>query len=61
MKKKSWKTTFGGLLIGAGQLSPQVLPPSWQWASAALTGIGGLILGAAARDNNVSSEQAGAK
>ena len=61
MKKSSWKTTVGGVLLAAGQAVPQLLPPTWHWLSATLTGIGGLIIGAAARDNNVSSEQAGAR
>lgn len=55
---KSWKTTVGGLLILGGQLSATALPAHLQWISAALTGIGGLILGASARDNKVSTEQA---
>lgn len=61
MKKASWKTTLGGILVAAGQFIPQALPPNWHWLSATLTGIGGLILGAAARDNGVTSEQAGVK
>lgn len=62
MKKASWKTTLGGILLAAGQFIPHdSLPVSWQWLPAALTGIGGLILGATARDNSVTSEQASAK
>lgn len=61
MKAVSWKTTLGGILAAAGQFVPQFLPPSWHWLSPALTGIGALIIGASARDNGVSSEQAGAK
>lgn len=61
MKKTSWKTTLGGILVAAGQAAPTILPPSWQWLSTTLTGIGGLIIGAAARDNGVSSEEAGVK
>ena len=59
--KKSWKTTVGGVLVAAGQFAPQILPPSWSWLAGTLTGIGGLILGLAARDNGVTSEEAGAK
>ena len=58
---KNWKTTLGGLLVGAGQFLPQMLPADWQWLGATLTGIGGVLLGASARDSNVTSEQAGAK
>jgi len=59
--KSSWKTTLGGSLLAAGPLLHPILPPDWQWVSAACMSIGGLIVGLAARDNNVSSEQAGIK
>ena len=58
---KSWKTTLGGALVGLSPLSKSALPPNWHWISDALLTIGGIILGASARDNNVTSEQAGAK
>lgn len=61
-KKPSWKTSVGGALgaIGttlSGFSSDDVLKGIGVIAS----GIGILLLGLAARDNNVSSEQAGAK
>ena len=61
MKKSSWKTTVGGLLIAAGQAVPSLLPPAWHWLSGTFTGLGGIVLGMAARDNNVSSEAAGVR
>lgn len=61
MKSKSWKTTIGGILVAAGQFAPQLLPPGWEWLASTLTGLGGLIMGLAARDNGVTSEAAGAK
>jgi hypothetical protein len=57
---KSWKTTLGGILLGASPLAKEALPPKYSWISDALLAIGGLVLGASARDNKVSSEQAGA-
>ena len=61
LKKASWKTTVGGILAALGQAVPMLLPVSWQWLQPALTGLGALIIGAAARDNSVTSEEAGAK
>jgi hypothetical protein len=61
MKKSSWKTTVGGLLIAAGQAVPSLLPAAWHWLSGTFTGLGGIVLGMAARDNNVSSEAAGVR
>lgn len=59
---KSWRTTLGGLLASAGQFIPwHALPEAWHWVGPALTGLGTLLLGLAARDNVVTSEEAGAK
>lgn len=56
---KSWKTTLGGLLLALGQVI--AFPEPWGWVNHALTAIGGLLMGTAARDNSVTSEEAGAK
>lgn len=64
---KSWKTTILGLLGAIALLIPQVIAvldddPATQFSLAAVIaalGIGGT--GIAARDNNQSSEQVGAK
>ena len=61
MKKASWKTTLGGILAMLSPIAKQSLPDSWSWVGDALLSIGLLIVGTSARDNSVSSEQAGAK
>lgn len=65
MKKiKSLKTTVAGVLAGIAILAPQALnllngePVSWDLVVA---GLGALGVGVFARDNNVTSEDAGAK
>ena len=58
---KSWRTTLGGVLLGASPILKNALPPNYHWVSDALLTIGGVILGTAARDNKVTSEQAGVK
>ena len=58
---KSWKTTLGGVLLALAPVSKQVLPPAYHWVSEAFLALGGLIVGVAARDNGVTSEQAGVK
>lgn len=55
---KSWRTTLGGILAAVGQFTTPVLPPAYSWVGPALAGIGVLIMGSAARDNKVSTEQA---
>jgi hypothetical protein len=61
MKKTSWKTTLGGILMAGGPALKAILPDQWNWIGDALLALGGLIVGASARDNSVTSEEAGAK
>ena len=56
---KSWKTTIGGLLSGCGLAFAQFFPEHSKFGMFAAA-IGSVLLGLAARDNNVTSEQAGA-
>lgn len=55
----SWKMKLGGLLVALSTAS-HLLPAGWEWLSGAMGTVGGLLL-ATGRDNNVTSEQAGAK
>ena len=64
---KSWKTTVGGLFLGLGLIFSQLgtlfdddpnTNPNWELVAA---GGGAIVAGVAARDNGVSSEDAGAK
>lgn len=58
----SWKTTLGGILAAIGTGLQAVKDPSWvALIGQILGGIGVLVIGAAARDNGVTSEQSGAK
>lgn len=59
---KSWKTTLGGALGALGTYLATVHDPAWvAIVGQVLIGLGMFIVGATARDNNVSSEDAGAK
>lgn len=64
---KSWRTTAAGVLGGLCLILPQILaaidsdPLTVPHLEAVLTGLAMLGLGAAARDNGVTSEAAGAK
>jgi hypothetical protein len=56
----SWKTSLGGFLSGAGLLFASQFPEYAKYGSFAAA-LGTLLLGFSARDQNVTSEQAGAK
>lgn len=59
MKKTSWKSTLGGILLALSPASKS-LPDQWHWVGEAMIALGGLLL-SQGRDNNVTSEEAGAK
>jgi hypothetical protein len=61
MKKKSWRTTIGGIVSLIGGFIPLVPFPGSAIVGPIVIGIGGLITGSQARDNGVTSEEAGAK
>lgn len=67
MKRKSWKTTLagvGGICAGIAALISSLTGGDqidWNAASVALGLVSAGITGLFARDNNVSSEDAGAK
>jgi hypothetical protein len=58
---KSWKTTLAGILVALGTSLTQSSDKTLQTIGAILTPVGSLLLGLSARDNNVTSEKAGAK
>lgn len=55
--KLSWKTTLGGILATLGQFLATTLNPEYFWVANAVTGLGTLLIGFAARDNNVTSTE----
>ena len=56
MKITSWKTTTGGVLLAIGQWASTQSTPWWLYkAGGLLSMVGALLLGGAARDNNVPS------
>ena len=58
----SWKTTLFGTLSAIGAYLATVHDPAWvATVGKALMALGPMLLGWFARDNNVTSEQAGAK
>ena len=58
---KSWKTTLGGVLLAIGGWASTQSDPWWIYKAGGIINIiGALLLGGAARDNNVTSEQVGA-
>lgn len=60
MKKSSWKTSIGGLLTAAGAAMASSTDGVVHIIGQVLTILGPIILGLAARDNKVTSEQADA-
>jgi len=58
--KKSWKTTLGGLLLAAGPMIAEYCSADFDGWAAMLAALGGALVGTQARDNDVSSRQAGA-
>jgi len=60
--KGSWKTTLGGAIGALGTFLSTQHDPAWlSIVGQILIGLGMFIMGASARDNNVSSEEVGAK
>lgn len=57
----SWRTTLGGMLGAAGAALMALDAPTAKTIGVVLSALAFLIMGASARDNNVTSEQAGAK
>lgn len=52
---KSWKTTLGGILIAIGQAISEEPNQNLKIASKILTVVGALLLGASAKDSNVTN------
>ena len=56
MKFTSWKTSLGGILLAIGGWASTQSEPWWVWKVGGIINvIGALLLGGAARDNNVPS------
>jgi hypothetical protein len=53
---KNWLTTLGGVLLAAGAAAP-FLPPPYNAYAGAAGAAGGVLLGTAARQANVSSAE----
>jgi len=54
----NWKTTLGGILAAVGQFLQTIEDPAWLKLFGQIVGaIGLFLLGASARDFNVTSEQ----
>lgn len=59
---KSWKTTLGGALAALGQYLETIDSPTWLNIVGRILSMGGVfLLGITARDNRVTSEDAGIK
>ena len=59
-KRSSWRTTLGGFIGGGGLIVAETFPQWAKWGHLAAA-LGALLTGVAARDNGVTSEQAGAQ
>lgn len=61
-KKTSWKTTLFGAMAAIGTYLATIHDPAWiSTVGTILVGLSTALLGFSARDNNVSSEDAGVK
>ena len=58
---KSWKTSLGGILLGVGVPLSTVGEGIYKTIGVVMSSVGGILMGIAARDNAVTSENAGAK
>lgn len=59
--KTSWKTTVAGIMLGFGTPLSTAGEGIYKTVGVILAAVGGLLLGLAARDNDVTSESAGIK
>lgn len=59
-RKKSWKTTLGGIIAAMGVGISKVEEPFWMSIlGETLLGLGTFLIGWGARDNGVSSQDVG--